>query len=90
MHAERQMLFLLALKNARGKKTRACWVVRQCPQEIRRTCPAWELRAGKFCWFINGTMCSGKVQRNWLDKLQICRGCPVYLTLLQSIEVSLA
>ncbi|MGD0663021.1 MAG: ABC transporter permease [Syntrophorhabdales bacterium] len=37
-----------------------------------------EFRAGQLCWFINGTISRGKVQRNWHDKLRICRGCPVY------------
>ena len=37
-----------------------------------------EFRAGQLCWFINGTTSRGKVQRNWHDKLRICRGCPVY------------
>ncbi len=88
VHTERQMLFLLALKNTGGKKTRPCWEIRQCPQEIIESCPAWELHAGQLCWFISGTICRGKVQRNWHDKLQICRGCPAYPILLQPEEVS--
>ncbi len=77
-HAERQVLFLLALKsrsNEDGQKP--CWIVKECPAERREICPAWELNAGKFCWFINGTMCEGIVQKDWQQKMQICRSCEV-------------
>ena len=88
VHSERQILFLLALKNIANKKSRQCWELRRCPPEIRQRCPAWEFRAGWFCWFVNGTICKGKVQRNWHEKLEICRECPVYLGLFQAEGVS--
>ena len=58
-HAESQILLLLALKAGR-KGLKNCWVVMKCPSDRRRNCPAWEFKAGKLCWFINGTMCKGK------------------------------
>ncbi|NIO05481.1 MAG: transcriptional regulator [Proteobacteria bacterium] len=77
-HIERQALFLLALKRSRNDKIMPCWKIRKCPTEERRYCPAWELRAGHLCWFINGTICQGKAQANWQKKMEICRQCEVF------------
>jgi DNA-binding XRE family transcriptional regulator len=82
-HAESQTLLLVALKgNRKGKK--ACWIERKCPPERKRQCPAWEFKAGTFCWFISGTMCEGKPQHGWKDKMKICRSCSLMISLLQS------
>ena len=86
VHTERQLLFLRALKNASPKKGRLCWVVRKCPMEIRQNCPAWELQAGYLCWFINGTICQGQVQSSWRKKMEICRQCKVFRTMLPPLE----
>ena len=79
-HAERQILFLLSLKESR-KRRKPCWTLRKCPPERRRKCPAWEFRAGKLCWFINGTLCAGKAQRDWDAKMSICRSCKAMASL---------
>jgi len=82
-HAESQILLLLSLKESReGRKD--CWVVLKCPTDRRRNCPAWEFKAGKLCWFINGTICEGKAQKNWQAKIKICRSCKVMASLLIS------
>lgn len=75
-HAERQILFLLSMKSSK-KNRKACWIVRHCPPESRRNCPAWEFKAGAFCWFINGTLCEGRTQQSWNAKMKICRSCAV-------------
>jgi DNA-binding XRE family transcriptional regulator len=75
-HAERQILFLLSLKEG-SRNRKACWTIRKCSSEKRRHCPAWEFKAGKLCWFINGTLCEGKAQRSWHEKMKICRSCKV-------------
>ena len=77
-HVERQVLFLWALKKDTAKGMRPCWEIRGCPPEICRRCPAWEFKAGKLCWFINGTICRGNVQDSWIKKMRICRKCPVF------------
>jgi len=46
---QRQLLFLLTLKSSRSKKKRPCWVIRECPMEIKQLCPAWEFQAGHIC-----------------------------------------
>jgi DNA-binding XRE family transcriptional regulator len=81
VHTERQVLFLLSLKKFPRKKDRSCWAIRNCPMETRRICPAWEFQAGHLCWFINGTVCQGHVQENWLRKMKICRQCEVFKTI---------
>ena len=76
-HAERQLFFLVASKGDSGRQ-KPCWVTRKYPPEQKKQCPAWEFRAGKFCWFINGTICDGVVQRDWHEKMKMCRSCEVF------------
>ena len=75
-HVERQVLFLLAMKNRISRKVSPCWVIRRCALPLRKNCPAWQFRVGDLCWFVNGTLCQGKVQR-WNKKMKVCRKCPV-------------
>jgi DNA-binding XRE family transcriptional regulator len=77
-HIERQMLLLQSLKVGNGRKGAPCWQLRRCPPDTRRCCPAWEFHLGHLCWFINGTICSGKPLANWKKKMQICRECEVF------------
>ncbi len=81
-HTERQLLFLLTLKRSHGKGNGPCWLIRKCPVEIKQKCPAWEFQAGHLCWFINGTVCEGKVQESWQKKMKICRRCEVFRLVL--------
>ena len=82
VHTERQVLFFLALKSYPHKKNRPCWVIRNCPKEIKQYCPAWEFQAGHLCWFINGTICQGEVQETWQKKMKICHRCEVFQSML--------
>ena len=78
-HIERQMLFLLSrmfLNN--DESPEKCWGVLKCPDNTREKCPAWELKAGDMCWFINGTVCNGKTHDSWAEKIQECRSCRVF------------
>jgi len=77
-HAERQLLYLLSLKQNTYKRQKPCWVLRKCSREIREQCPAWEFKAGHLCWFINGTFCDGTPQKNWRKKMTACRKCLVF------------
>ena len=78
VYIERQLLFLLTLKGRRAKDARPCWEIRKCSLETRQACPAWEFDAGDLCWFINGTICQGKPQNNWGNKMKVCRRCEVF------------
>ena len=77
-HIERQALFLLAIKKRPSKKAKPCWETLACSVETKRNCPAWEFRAGRLCWFINGTICNGEIQESWRKKMKICRQCVVF------------
>lgn len=77
-HAERQILFLISRRMDNFAKLRPCWQIKKCPPERKKKCPAWEFRAGKLCWFINGTICEGEVQANWRQKMAICHNCDVF------------
>ncbi len=76
-HAERQLYFLVASKGYH-KSQSPCWVIKECPSEQKKQCPAWEFQAGTLCWFINGTICDGVVQKSWQEKIEICRSCEVF------------
>ena len=77
-HVERQVFFLLSRVRNREKPKKPCWVVKKCPTQTRTSCPAWEFRSGDLCWFINGTVCQGKVQTTWRQKIKLCRSCDVF------------
>lgn len=81
VHVERQVLFLTAMK--RKPSGEPCWSIRDCPEEVREACPAWEFHAGHICWFITGTMCHGKVQGSWKEKIGICRSCKVFKSMFE-------
>jgi DNA-binding XRE family transcriptional regulator len=83
---ERQLLFLVFSRRSLKEKNRVCWEMQGCPLKIRRNCPAWEFKMGRLCWFINGTICYGEVQRNWRDKMKLCRQCEVFTSLLSFTE----
>jgi len=76
VHVERQILFLLTRRRG-SKALKPCWIVKKCAPAVRKECPAWEFRAGTLCWFINGTICEGTVQKYWRKKMKICRACEV-------------
>ncbi len=82
VHVERQMYFLLSRKRGRSQGKKPCWVIKHCPRERKVQCPAWEFRAGKLCWFINGTICQGEPLRDWNEKMKICRNCEVLISLI--------
>ena len=83
-HVERQVFFLLSRKRGERSlsKAKPCWIIKKCPPKRRKECPAYEYKAGRLCWLANGTICEGKPQENWKQKMKICRECEVILNLL--------
>ncbi len=63
VYTERQVLFLLVLKESPPKKNSACWVIRKFPMETMQNCPAWERQAGNLCWFIMGRSVEARCRR---------------------------
>ena len=77
-HAERQLYLLTVKKNALNNKQKPCWIIKNCPSDTKKQCPAWEFRAGNLCWFINGTICEGVVHKDWKQKMKLCKSCEVW------------
>ena len=75
---ERQLLYLMFMKELRGKTIVPCWELKDCPLEKKEKCPAWEFNTGNLCWFINGTICQGKAHRDWYEKMKFCLECEVF------------
>ena len=75
---ERQLLLLTSMRHTSGRNASICWNVKKCPHERRSHCPAWKLKAGNFCWFINGTICEGEPHANWAEKIKICQKCRMF------------
>ena len=78
--AERQIFFLVSKIPENRKRRKPCWTIKKCSPEQKAHCPAWEFKAGKLCWFINGTICEGSVQKSRNEKMKICRSCEVFDT----------
>jgi len=83
VNVERLLYFLLSRTCYNADNSVLCWEVKECPEERKKNCPAWEFRSGHMCWFVNGTICEGTAQKNWQDKMKMCRSCEV-LTALNS------
>ena len=80
---ERQMYFLAVKQSTKTGKVKACWQIKNCSPEQKTKCPAWEFGAGELCWFINGTICDGTAQKDWKEKMKICRTCEVFEPLIR-------
>ena len=76
-HVERQLFFLLARKGHQQQENSNCWALRNCPDEKRNKCPAWEFDSGQFCWFISGTLCENAACKSWEEKMGMCKTCVV-------------
>jgi hypothetical protein len=81
-YVEREMFFLLSRVERNQKGRKQCWVIKKCPPETKKQCPAWEFQAGKLCWFINGTICCGDACKDWAEKMKCCRSCEVFKSFL--------
>ncbi len=81
-HVERQLIFLLARKIYRFKECKNCWDIRNCPDEKKLNCPAWEFDSGKFCWFTTGTLCENTPHKTWSEKILMCKKCVIMKKLM--------
>ena len=82
LHVERQIYFLLVNQRSDDRKTKRkdCWRAKKCRR--KNECPAWEFQAGHLCWFLSGTRCECAADKNWKDKMEICRDCEILSSLL--------
>lgn len=86
-HVERHIFFLLSRLRAESINPKPCWVIKKCPPQRKKKCPAWEFQAGKLCWFINGTICECQAQKSWKDKMTVCRQCEVLASLIDDTKI---
>ena len=79
-YIEREIMLLHALAKTpvRDSELKACWEVKDCPEEWCRKCIVKQLNIKHFCWFVNGTYCQGEYKKNWEEKIRICRGCEIF------------
>ena len=80
-HIERQLYFLLIHQRNRNKSLTPCWEMKQC--DLKEQCPAWEFQSGHLCWFLCGTLCECTQDSSSRDKLNICRSCNIFTSLLE-------
>jgi DNA-binding XRE family transcriptional regulator len=59
------------------KRVQPCWEQKDCAQEKRDNCAAWQCGAGDLCWLLSGACCDGKKPRSALTKIAHCQACPV-------------
>ncbi len=83
-HVERQLYFLISRSKRAARVVENCWTLKDCPADRRKNCPAWEFKCGDLCWFISGTICSGKAHQNWQEKIKICRTCKILNSILDT------
>ncbi len=55
-----------------------CWEFKKCGRDKTGDCPAYKKRAGKICWLVAGTMCGGKPQGTFAQKISSCMECDFY------------
>ncbi len=85
-HVERQTLFFVNQKlDPKNKKN--CWRIKRCKKEKKNKCPAWEFKAGKICWFINGNIADGTPHKSWEEKMKICRQCEILQGLILEVQM---
>jgi hypothetical protein len=82
---ERQIFFLFYMMKRGDNHSRPCWLIKNCPQERVKQCPAWKFRAGDCCWMMNGTICDGAVHENWHEKMRDCRTYKVFPKIFQNV-----
>lgn len=61
-----------------------CWEYKKCGREAGGAkekelgkCPVYPDH-GRDCWFVAGTLCGGKVQGSYAEKLGNCQLCEFY------------
>jgi two-component system NtrC family sensor kinase len=56
-----------------------CWEYMQCGRDVNDEikCPAYP-HFGQVCWAVAGTLCAGKIQGTFAQKINDCRNCRFY------------
>jgi DNA-binding transcriptional regulator YiaG len=81
VYIERQLLVMILMKHNRSENLKPCWEIKRCATSCREVCIAWEYKS-KYCWLISGTICEGRVQKSWEQKIKMCKECDVFKTMM--------
>ncbi len=65
-----------------------CWEYMQCGRDMNSEtrCPAYK-NFGRICWAVAGTLCAGKVQGTFAQKILNCRECEFYIRINEEKEL---
>jgi hypothetical protein len=62
-----------------------CWEIMKCDRQkggkkenTLGECIASKEKMGHSCWAVAGTLCGGKIQGTFAQKLKLCTSCEVY------------
>lgn len=77
-----QLLVLLSLYRRQCMDESPCWTIRKCTESMRKTCAAFTVGRGQFCWFIGDKKCR-PAERVDPTELLPCMACPVVRRLLR-------
>jgi methyl-accepting chemotaxis protein len=56
-----------------------CWVFQGCGKDRIKDCPVYTNKFGHSCWRVAGTMCGGKAQGIFAEKLGNCKICDFFI-----------
>lgn len=67
-------------QNEKDNDMEPCWLFMQCGREKngQTKCPAYP-NFGRSCWAVAGTLCEGRVQGTFAQKINNCRLCRFYM-----------
>ena len=68
-------------QNDEDSKNVPCWEFMQCGRDVNDEikCPSYP-NFGRVCWAVAGTLCAGKIQGTFAQKIDDCRNCKFYKT----------
>jgi transcriptional regulator with XRE-family HTH domain len=70
--------FLLAEQwRARNPDAHPCWQVKQCSDDRREACPAFQLNASHCCWLLDSKCPDFAPGSSWSARLGACGQCSV-------------
>jgi two-component system NtrC family sensor kinase len=66
-----------------------CWEYMQCGRDVNDElkCPAYPY-FGQVCWAVAGTLCAGKIQGTFAQKIDDCRNCKFYKERKHILEIN--
>ncbi len=79
-------LLTLSLNERLTEEKVNCWEFKKCGRDRTGDCPVVGENAGHICWMVAGTMCGGKVQGAFAEKVGNCKECDFYLYMTGNVK----